>query len=260
MDVRDDRASAISDAHTAVTSIAGKRVLVTGGTTGIGRAIARLLAAEGAKVFIFGRHEPELEDGLRAIREVGGEANGTIADVAEPKDLERVFKEARKALGGIDILIANAGISGDGVADMPGKDWRYVVETNLTGAMASAREAAKTMEKQGTGHIVLIGSVSADTRGKDSSVYVATKAGMQGFSESLQKELSEKGIRVTLIEPGQVGSDMQESSPAEQAKAINKQEMLRAEDIAVAVHYTLTQPERVNVSQLIIRQRVNPEK
>src|SRR4029079_18980170 len=100
----------------------------------------------------------------------------------------------------------------------------------------------------------------ADTRGKDSSVYVATKAGVQGFSDSLQKELSEKGIRVTLIEPGQVGSDMQESSPAEQAKAINRQEMLRAEDIAVAVHYALTQPERVNVSRLVIRQRVNPEK
>ncbi len=108
------------------------------------------------------------------------------------------------------------------------------------------------------GHIVLIGSVSADIRGKDSSVYVATKAGVQGFAEAFRKEMIDKNIKVTLIEPGTVGSDMQEDPPARQRKRIRKHEMLRAEDIAVAIHFTLTQPERTVISTMTVRPRMQP--
>jgi NAD(P)-dependent dehydrogenase (short-subunit alcohol dehydrogenase family) len=246
------------DVHTAVTPLKDKRVLVTGGTTGIGRAIARLLAAYGARLFIFGRHAPELGDALKAVRADGGEIEGMTADAAKPKDVDRVFARVRKHFGALDILVDNAGLAGEGVAEMSDADWRYVVETNLTAYMAFAKDAAAWMEERGEGDIVLVGSMSAVRRGKDSSVYVATKAGVQGFAESLHKEMAEKGIRVSLIEPGRVGADMDPLPPRAQRAKIRKMEMLRAEDIAVAVHYVLTQPKRCAIPYMQVRPLIEP--
>jgi NAD(P)-dependent dehydrogenase (short-subunit alcohol dehydrogenase family) len=205
-----------ADAHTAMPTLAGRKAVVTGGTLGIGRAIARLLAAEGSELFIFSRDSRHVEEGLAAIREVGGAGQGVVADVAKAADVKDAFAAARKALGDLDILVVNAGIAGEGIVDMDDDDWRYVIETNLVGAMASARAGLLWMAKRKQGHIVIIGSMSAEHEGKDSSVYVAGKSGLRGFAESFHKEAREKGVKVTLIEPGEVGSDMQEASPAEQ--------------------------------------------
>jgi NADP-dependent 3-hydroxy acid dehydrogenase YdfG len=243
----------ISDAHTARPLLVGKKAVVTGGTLGIGRAIARLLSAEGMELFIFSRESQHVKDGLAAIREVDGKAEGMVADVSKAKDVERAFAAARENLGELDLLVVNAGIAGEGVADMENADWRYVVETNLVGAMATAREGLLWMAPRKQGHIVFIGSMSAEREGKDSSVYVAGKSGLRGFAESLHKEARDKGVKVTLIEPGQVGSDMQESSSKVQQKEIRAGKMLRAEDIAVAVHYVFTQPPRCDVTFLQIR-------
>src|SRR6185436_15691423 len=109
------------------------------------------------------------------------------------------------------------------------------------------------MSEKKKGHIVIIGSMSAEREGKGSSVYVAGKSGLRGFAESFHKEAREKGVKVTLIEPGQAGSNMQEASPREQRREIRKGTMLRAEDVAVAVHYVLTQPERCDVTFMQIR-------
>jgi len=237
-------------------SLQGRHVLVTGGTTGIGRAAARLLAAAGAEVFIFGRHEPELRDALAALAEQGAKAGGVVADVAEKKDVQRVFREARKAFGTLDILVDNAGIAGEAVADMADDEWRYVIETNLVGAMSCARESLRWMREGEGGHIVIIGSMSAERKGADSSVYVAGKSGLRGFAESFHKEARKEGVKVTLIEPGQTGSDMQDSSPTEQREEIREGSMLRAEDIAVAVHYCVTQPHRCDVTFMQIRPHV----
>jgi NADP-dependent 3-hydroxy acid dehydrogenase YdfG len=241
-----------SEIHTPITPLKDRRVLVTGGTTGIGRAIVRLLASEGAKVFTFGRHKQQLDETLEIVRNDGaGEVDGMVADAASAKDIAKVFDAADKYLGGLDVLIDNAAVSGDAIAGMANSEWRYVVEANLIGYMAFARDAAERM-KEG-GQIVMIGSVSADIRDKDSSVYVATKAGVQGFAEAFRKEMIEKGIRVSLLEPGTVGSDMQEASPSAQRKQIRNQEMLRAEDIAVAVQFILTQPTRTVISTISVR-------
>ncbi|WP_369060679.1 SDR family oxidoreductase [Caulobacter sp. 73W] len=233
------------DAHTARTDLKGRRVIVTGGTTGIGRAIAILLASEGARLFIFGREERPLNDALHAIRAVGDEAHGVTADVSKPEDVERVFQAADEALGGLDVLVNNAAIWGEALAEM--EEWRYSIETNLVGFMACARAAVERLIQGQDGQMVFIGSVSAIQRGPDSSVYVAAKSGIQGFSHSFRKEVAKQGLRVTLIEPGLVGSDLVESSPAEQREQIAAMKMLRAEDIAVGVHYALTQPVRCNV-------------
>jgi NADP-dependent 3-hydroxy acid dehydrogenase YdfG len=231
-----------------------KSILITGGTTGIGRAIAILLAAQGARVMIFGRHEQERNDAMNDIREAGGEVLGLTADVSDPEDVQRVFQEFDKQMDKLDILINNAALGYGSVMEGGYPEWEYILKTNLLGYMAMAHEAVERMKDSGWGHIVNIGSMSADVREKDSSVYVATKAGIQGFSEALRKEVNPLGIKVTLIEPGAVGTDMQDQySPEEQRERIEQMKMLRAEDIAACVLYTITQPKRCDVVALQIR-------
>jgi len=235
-------------------SVSDKSILITGGTTGIGRAIAILLAAQGARVMIFGRHEQELNDAMDDIRKAGGEVLGLTADVSDPEEVQRVFQEFDKQMDKLDILINNAALGYGSVMEGGYPEWEYILKTNLLGYMAMAHEAVERMKANGWGHIVNIGSMSADVREKDSSVYVATKSGIQGFSEALRKEVNPLGIKVTLIEPGAVGTDMQDQySPEEQRERIEQMKMLRAEDIAACVLYTITQPKRCDVVALQIR-------
>jgi NADP-dependent 3-hydroxy acid dehydrogenase YdfG len=236
-------------------TLQGKKIVITGGTTGIGRATALLLASRGGQVLIFGRHEQELTDTMNDCQEAGLEDNvhGIIADSARKDDIEKVFREAETVLGGIDILINNAALAYQSIMKGGYDDWKYVVETNLLGYMACAHEAVKRMKETGHGHIVNIGSMSADVREEDSSVYVATKSGIQGFSEALRKEVNKLGIKVTLIEPGAVGTDMQPVSVEEQRQKQEELTMLKAEDIAECIYYALVQPERCDVVSIQIR-------
>lgn len=247
-----------STVHTAVESLADKRVVLTGGTTGIGRAIARLLCESGARIFTFGRHQEPLDEVLTLLREAGGQADGMVADSASADDIRQVFQRADQALGGLDILINCAAIKAEGIGDMPDEEWRYVIETNVMGYLAATKEALNRMQPQGKGHIVLIGSMSADVREEGSSVYVATKSAIQGFAGSLRKEVNAKGIKVSLIEPGAAGSDMQPTSPDEEREAQEKGDMLKAEDIAASVYYVLTQAQRCDVVRVQIRPHMQP--
>ncbi|CCH02723.1 short-chain dehydrogenase/reductase SDR [Fibrella aestuarina BUZ 2] len=240
-------------AHTAVESLTGKRILITGGTTGIGRAIAVLLGSYGAHIITFGRQQQALDEALDAIRAAGGQADGLIADSSKADDIKRLFAFADEKLGGLDVLVNNAALGAESLSEMSDTDWRYVIETNLIGYMATAKEALNRMQPQKHGHIVLIGSMSADVREAGSSVYVATKSAIQGFAESLRKEVNPDGIKVSLVEPGAVGSDMQDTTSDEERDKQASGEMLRAEDIAVAVHYILTQPRRCDVVSIQIR-------
>jgi NADP-dependent 3-hydroxy acid dehydrogenase YdfG len=234
-------------------SVEGKNVLITGGTTGIGLATALLLASQGANVLIFGRHQQELDDARQHFKEQGLEkkVTGLVADVAKPADIARIFKETDERFDALDILVNNAGLAFDGIQKGKYKDWQYIVQTNLLGYIACAHEAIDRMRKKVSGHIVNIGSMSADVREKGSSLYVATKAGVQGFSEALRKEVNPLGVKVSLIEPGSVGTDMQ---PAEgQALKEENLKMLKAEDIAACVLYVLSQPRRCDVVSVQIR-------
>jgi NADP-dependent 3-hydroxy acid dehydrogenase YdfG len=237
-----------------IEPVADKSILITGGTTGIGRATAILLAAQGARVMIFGRQQNDLDEAMKDIREAGGEVLGLTADVSDPQDIQRVFQEFDQQMDKLDILINNAALGYGSVMEGGYPEWEYILKTNLLGYMAMTHEAAERMKANGWGHIVNIGSMSADVREKDSSVYVGTKAGIQGFSEALRKEVNSHGIKVTLIEPGAVGTDMQSQySPEQQRERIEKMKMLRAEDIAACVLYTITQPKRCDVVSLQIR-------
>lgn len=235
-----------------VQRLHGKVVIITGGTTGIGRATANLLAKKGSKVVIFGRHETELQDAMRDLEETGGEFHGLTADTSEEHHILRVFQETGERFGDADILINNAALGAGSILNTDYDRALYILRTNLLGYLSCIREAVKMMRRKGGGHIVNVGSMSAVTREVGSDIYVASKAGIQAMSESLRKKLGQENIRVSLIEPGSVGTNLATDEPDEemQVEAESVGEMLEAEDIAYAIYYTLTQPPRSNVLEL----------
>lgn len=248
----------LADAHTQLPTLKGRQALITGGTTGIGRAIAVLLASEGARVFICGRTAAHLEDALERIREVG-EGDGIALDLAEPDAVRRFFEAASAYLPSPDIVVVNAAVAAGGLSDVSEEELRYAIATDFTAYLTTAHAGAELLKDKGD--IVLIGSMSAHVLGPGSTVYAGIKAGIAGFSEALRRELGSKGIKVSLVEPGKTGADMQYPDiPAEkQREMIREETMLRAEDIAVGVHYLLTQPRRAVVQQLTIVPRAQEE-
>ena len=248
----------LSDAHTEMPSLEGRKAIITGGTTGIGRAIGILLASEGVEIFTCGRDEQHLKDGLERINEVG-KGDGIAVDLAEREGVERFFAEAEEKLGSYDIAIVNAAIGIDALLDTPEEDAWYAIATDYTAYVMSAYKAVRHM-KDG-GDLVLVGSMSAHGLEGGSAIYAGMKKGIQGFTEALRKEIGNKGIKVGVVEPGLTGADMQlPDIPVEkQREMINAEKMLRAEDIAVAVHFMLTQPRRAVVQQLAVTPRVTED-
>jgi short-subunit dehydrogenase len=236
-------------------SLSGKRVVITGGTTGIGREITILLAALGAKCVIVGRNQEQIDETNAAIEQAGssGSSQGVVTDLSNGEDIDRLFTYVDEHLGGLDILINNAALGFGSVTEGGYKEISYIVQTNLIGYLACTHYAVQRMETTGKGHILNIGSMSADVREEGSSVYVATKAGIQGFSESLRKELNPKNIKVTLIEPGAVDTDMQPGSQSEKQEQMDSLEMMPAEDIAMAVAFCLAQHERCDIVGMQIK-------
>jgi NADP-dependent 3-hydroxy acid dehydrogenase YdfG len=232
--------------------ISQKRILITGGTTGIGRAIAIQLAKLGAKIAIVGRHQDAIDETIKAVDQ-SDQVLGIEADISSKQDIEKVFATVTDEFGGLDVLINNAALGYGSVTEGEYSDWEYIVKTNLMGYLACSHYALAEMSAQGKGHIIHIGSMSADERENGSSVYVATKSAIQGFSESLRKEVNSKGINITLIEPGAVDTDMQEQPREEKLQKIEEMEMLAADDIAQSIVYVLSQTERTSIVELKIK-------
>ncbi len=242
--------SRMKSAHTHYQHLLGRRILVTGGTTGLGLAIALRLSAEGASVLLFGRHQEELDGAMRDLASNGFTTLGMVADVTDKSDMDRVFQKVDDAWGGLDVLINNAAVGARSVEEESEEEAEYAVLTNVSGYLLCAKRALSRMKENS--HIILIGSLSADHRNPGGSVYVATKSAIQGFAEAFRQEAAAKGIKVSLVEPGRTGSDMIDEDAAAQRESQENLEMLKAGDIAVAVEYILTQPPRCNVSHLKI--------
>lgn len=236
-------------------NIAGKTVVITGGTAGIGRATGVLLAQLGANVFIAGRTEEHLKNSLKEANEkqYAGKFQGVVADLSTKEGIAKLFAEIDQRFAQLDVFINNAALAAKGIDKGIFDEWQDVVQSNLLSYIACSHEAFVRMKKNKAGHIVNVGSMSADIKKEGSSIYTATKSGIQGFTESLRKEVNEAGIKVTLIEPGLVGTDMPENSAEEQQQQQEEQKMLKAEDIAAAIYYSLIQPTRCDVVNIKIR-------
>lgn len=236
-------------------NIKDKRIVVTGGTTGIGKAIANLLISLGGRVLIFGRDPDDFNKAFKEIKKAfpDSELYGEPADITNKNDVKKIWKIIDKDLGGIDILINNAALAGDGVTNGTPEEWQYILDTNVMGYLTFSYEAVSRMKEQKSGHIINIGSMSADTQEPTGTIYVATKAAIRGFSVAMRKEVNPLGIKLTLIEPGKAISEIHPESQAEQRKQVNKMEMLEAEDVAMSTVFCLSQPQRCDIVSLQLR-------
>jgi 3-oxoacyl-[acyl-carrier protein] reductase len=196
--------------------------LVTGGSRGIGRAIARALAADGFAVAVnFLGNEGAAKDTVEAIESAGGRATAVQADVSDSDAVEAMFTEVEKDLGEVGALINNAGVRADGlVLSMKDDAWRKVIDTNLFGTFACTRRALRPMLRARKGRIVNITSISGMRGSPGQANYSAAKAGVIGFTKTVAAEVAAKGISVNAVAPGLVATDLTSDLNDKQVDAI----------------------------------------
>jgi 3-oxoacyl-[acyl-carrier protein] reductase len=197
-------------------SLGGKTAVVTGGSRGIGFAIAQALLAEGASVVITGLNPSHLEDARRKLDAVAsGQVEARRADVRRYSDVDEAIGTAVSRFGGLDILINNAGVGVfTNVAEMTPAQWAEVMDTNLTGVFNACHAALPHMRRRGGGFIVNISSLSGKNPFAGAAAYCASKAGLNAFSEALMQETRHDDIRVSYVMPGSVATGFADGDPA----------------------------------------------
>ena len=241
----------------------GSVALVTGASSGIGEATARALAGEGAAVAIAARRVDRLETLGGEIADAGGTALPIEADVTQRQQAEAAVDRAVTELGRLDVLVNNAGVMLLGpILDAPVEEWEQMVEVNLLGLMYTARAAvphllAAAAGERGVADMVNVSSVAGRQVRRGSGVYNATKHGVGAFSESLRQEVTRRHLRVSLVEPGAVATELQGHNRPEVRDQIEKRfedmDILQAGDIADAIAYVVTRPRHVAVNEILVR-------
>jgi 3-oxoacyl-[acyl-carrier protein] reductase len=220
----------------------GRTALVTGASQGIGEAIARRLAEQGARVVLAARSEDKLKDLAARIDAGGGCARPLTLDVSQPETFAERLKSLPEDFAAVDILVNNAGITADNLlARMSLEDWERVLRTNLTGAYAMTREVLRGMMKRRWGRIINITSVVGMMGNAGQANYAAAKAGLIGLTKSLARELGSRSITVNAVAPGYIETAMTERLPAaareELSGSIALKRLGTVEDVASAVLY-----------------------
>ncbi|ANP52386.1 NADP-dependent 3-hydroxy acid dehydrogenase YdfG [Streptomyces griseochromogenes] len=242
----------------------GTVALVTGASSGIGHATALELARQGASVALAGRREDRLTDLAGEITTAGGQALVVPADITDAQAAAEAVERTVEGLGRLDTLVNNAGLMLLGPA--PGadlNDWRRMIDINLMGLMYTTHAAVPHLVKAAAeaprqvADIVNIGSLAGRGAFAMSAVYCATKFGVGAFSESLRQELARQHVRVSVVEPGSVDTELRTHNPAAVqqyiASALGDIERLQGEDIADTVGYIVTRPRHVAVAELLVR-------
>jgi ribitol 2-dehydrogenase len=231
--------------------LAGKVVLVTGGSSGIGRAMAQALAAAGAHVALAGRSSARLADVAAGL---GGEALAIAADLTQPGEVNRVVSETVTRFGPIDILLPNAGlyIPGD-VAEGDPDAWDTMLSINVNSVFRLVRAVLPSMIERRSGHIVITSSISGHEAIHWEPIYSASKHAIQSFVHGLRQQVAKHNIRVGEVAPGVVLNELWGySDPAAIAAKVESREGLRSEDVADAVLFMLTRPANVTIRDLVI--------
>jgi clavulanate-9-aldehyde reducatase len=238
----------------------GKVAAITGASSGIGEATAMALSGAGAAVSLGARRKDRLDDLAKRISSDGGRALPIEADIADQAQAESFLSRTARELGGLDILINNAGLMLLGpVEGADREEWRRMVDVNVLGLLYCTHAALPLMRERGGGHIVNLSSVAGRHAHFGSAVYNLTKFGVTGFSEALRQEALNSNIRVTVVEPGMVDTELQghNTNPVVR-EGLEKFRndigtVLEADDIARGILYAVSQPEHVNVNEVLIR-------
>ena len=239
--------------------------LVTGASSGIGEATALMLARAGARVAVSARRRDRLEDVAKRIRDAGSEAFVVEADFGVEAEAQRAVHETEKTFGRLDILVNNAGVMYlEPVIDADLARWRRMFEINVLGLIAATQAALPGMRERRDGHIVNIASTAGRIASPMGAAYSGTKFGVVAFSESLRQEALNFGVRVTLIEPGYVETELQGHNEhpmvIEAMEKMHEQigKALDADDIANAIVYVVEQPEHVGINEVLVRPTKQP--
>jgi 3-oxoacyl-[acyl-carrier protein] reductase len=235
----------------------GAVAIVTGGSRGIGRAIAATLAREGATVIVCSRNLDAGKKAAETIRSEGGQAHARQVDVADTDSVAELMKSVLKDFGRIDILVNNAGITADNLLlRLKESDWDRVIDTNLKGTFNCTKAAARAMLKQHSGRIINIASVVGMIGNAGQANYCAAKAGIIGFTKSVARELASRNINVNCVAPGLIKSEMTETLSQEAREKVLKLiplgRMGEAEDVAEVVKF-LAMPTSAYITGQVIR-------
>lgn len=231
---------------------------ITGASSGIGEATALACARAGAAVSLAARREDRIAELAAKIEAEGGRAIAITTDVADEAQARAFVTQTNERLGRVDALVNNAGVMLLGpVEGAPLDEWRTMIDVNVLGLLYCTHAAVPIMLEQGSGHIVNVSSVAGRVASAGSGVYNLTKFGVGAFSESLRQEVTSRGVRVTLIEPGAVSTELQGHNRPEIQEGIrdflSTMTPLHADDIASAVLYALGQPQNVSINEMLVR-------
>jgi NADP-dependent 3-hydroxy acid dehydrogenase YdfG len=241
-----------------MTKLRNQSAIITGASSGIGRAIAHHLADEGANVVLAARRSEKLKE---LSDEITGKYDVNVkvveTDVTKKEDVERLVNETKNEFGTVDIFVNNAGVmllsflKNDHV-----DEWEQMVDVNIKGVLFGIHASLPSMIEQGSGHVINVSSVAGHEVFPSSTVYSATKYAVRALSMGMEKELSRSGVRVTNVSPGAVDTELTDHiTDGDVIEMFKDRSMdpLEADDIARAVAYAVTQPDYVNVNEVIVR-------
>jgi len=242
--------------------LTGRVVAITGASSGIGEATALACAQAGASVALAARRTDRIEALAQRIEREHGDAGvralAITADVGEEAPARAFVERTHAELGRLDALVNNAGVMLLGPIDgAPTEEWRRMIHVNLFGVLYCTHAALPLMRAQGSGHVVNVSSVAGRVARAGSGVYNLTKWGVNAFSEALRQECVGAGIRVTIVEPGAVATELPDHNRPEIREQIHRRfggvEPLQSHDIAGAIVFALGQPPHVSVNELLVR-------
>jgi NADP-dependent 3-hydroxy acid dehydrogenase YdfG len=238
-------------------NIEGKVVVITGASSGLGEATARLLSAQGASVVLGARRVERIKSLADELTRSGGKALAIPTDVTHVDNVKRLVDAAVQAYGRIDVMINNAGLMPQAPLErLKIDEWNRMIDVNIKGVLYSIAAALPYMKQQKAGHIINVSSVAGHKVGPGFAVYAATKAAVLALSEGLRQEVKPYNIRTTVISPGAVATELPNSvTEPDIAENVRKayESAIPADSFARAITFAMSQPEEVDVNEILFR-------